>query len=339
MSSVDVIVPCYKYGRFLRQCVNSVLTQEGVNVRVLIIDDASPDDTPEVTAVLMKEDSRVSCIRHESNRGHINTYNEGIEWACADYLLILSADDHLLPGALARAATLMDTHPNVGFTFGKTIDLVDNTNTTETFVNRAIDSVTLGRDRTILSGEAFFVMIESAHSTNIVRTPTSIVRTSLQKKVGGYRPELPHTGDLEIWLRLAAHADVGVLGTYEAVYRLHGGNMQTSYYRERQFPDLQQRKAAIDCFIAACAPLLNGSSNLRRRLLRPMSSEAIQCANGAFTDGATELANNLCRLATDLDPTVTRTLPWHLLTCKRLMGRTVWLTIRSVAAPFRSIAD
>jgi GT2 family glycosyltransferase len=45
LSSVDVVVPSYRYGRFLRQCVESVLSQEGVDVRVLIIDDASPDDT------------------------------------------------------------------------------------------------------------------------------------------------------------------------------------------------------------------------------------------------------------------------------------------------------
>ena len=49
MSRVDVIVPCYNYGRFLRECVESVLSQP-VDVRVLIIDDASTDDTPQVAA-------------------------------------------------------------------------------------------------------------------------------------------------------------------------------------------------------------------------------------------------------------------------------------------------
>ena len=52
MPSVDVIVPCYNYGRFLRECVESVLDQDGVDVRVLIIDDASADDTPDVGRAL-----------------------------------------------------------------------------------------------------------------------------------------------------------------------------------------------------------------------------------------------------------------------------------------------
>ena len=108
MSSVDVIVPCYRYGHFLRGCVESALAQTGADVRVLIIDDASPDNTAEVATELAKEDSRVSFFRHAVNKGHIATYNEGIEWVSGDYMLLLSADDYLLPGALARAAELMD---------------------------------------------------------------------------------------------------------------------------------------------------------------------------------------------------------------------------------------
>ena len=49
MSSVSVVIPCYRYGHFLRQAVSSVLDdQPGLDVRVLIIDDASPDDSAEV---------------------------------------------------------------------------------------------------------------------------------------------------------------------------------------------------------------------------------------------------------------------------------------------------
>src|SRR6516164_9433107 len=101
---IDVFIPCYNYGGFLYQSVNSVLSQVGVDVRALVIDDASPDNTAEVASALAREDSRVTVIRHSTNKGHINTYNEGIEWASADYMLLLPADDYLLPGALRRAA-------------------------------------------------------------------------------------------------------------------------------------------------------------------------------------------------------------------------------------------
>src|SRR6266436_2977703 len=84
MSRVNVIVPCYNYGHYLRECVESVLSQEGVDVRVMIIDDCSPDNTPQVAAELMSRDSRIEYRRHEKNIGHIATYNEGLEWASGD---------------------------------------------------------------------------------------------------------------------------------------------------------------------------------------------------------------------------------------------------------------
>ena len=121
MSSIDVIIPCYRYGHFLRDCVQTVLMQSEVTVRVLIIDDASPDNTAEVSQELAREDSRVNVLKHASNRGHIATFNEGIAWAAADYMMLLSADDCLLPGALARSARLMDDHPSVGLVFGRAI--------------------------------------------------------------------------------------------------------------------------------------------------------------------------------------------------------------------------
>jgi len=85
ISSVDVIVPCYRYGRFLCECVESVLSQQIQSLRVLIIDDASPDNTAEAATALASEDSRVEFVRHKTNAGHIATYNEGIEWAGGDY--------------------------------------------------------------------------------------------------------------------------------------------------------------------------------------------------------------------------------------------------------------
>jgi glycosyltransferase involved in cell wall biosynthesis len=115
MSGVDVVVPCYNYARFLPRCVSSILDQQDVNVRVLIIDDASSDDTPQVGQRLAELDPRVEFRRHDVNCGHIATYNEGLlGWASAKYSLLLSADDMLAPAALARATRLMDRHGDVG---------------------------------------------------------------------------------------------------------------------------------------------------------------------------------------------------------------------------------
>src|SRR3978361_477119 len=98
VSTVDVVIPCYKYGRYLRKCVESVVQQRGVNVRILIVDDASPDDSAEVGTTLAAEYPQVEFRRHVHNAGHIATYNEGlIEWSASGYCMLLSADDLLAP--------------------------------------------------------------------------------------------------------------------------------------------------------------------------------------------------------------------------------------------------
>ena len=85
----------------------------------------------------------------------------------------------------------------------------------------------MARTNAFLEGCEF---IEFSGAHNLVATCSAVVRTELQKRLGGYRNELPHTGDMEMWLRFAAHAAVGFIPAYQGVYRQHKTNMSTAYY-------------------------------------------------------------------------------------------------------------
>lgn len=317
MSSLDVIVPCYGYGRYLIECVRSVLTQSGVDVRVLIIDDHSPDDTPQVGQQLAAEDTRVSYRRHAQNMGHIATYNEGIDWAVADYLLLLSADDYLLPGALSRAAALMDASPGMGLCFGNALELLPDGSMEQASTGTLMCGASASQT---MAGVAFIELSRSSGVTNIVPTPTAVVRTAMQKGLGGYRPELPHTADLELWLRLAAHGPVGFVSVDQAVYRRHAANMSLAYLGDMCIADLRQRRAAIELFCNACTNVLPERVALRQRLLERLSLEAIGRASSAFNDGRPEASRQLGAFALELNPGATRSLPWVRLALKRRIG-------------------
>jgi glycosyltransferase involved in cell wall biosynthesis len=314
MSSVDVIVPCYRYGHFLRACVESVLGQSIENIRILIIDDASPDNTADIAADLERKDPRVTFVRHSVNKGHIATYNEGIEWASADYMLILSADDYLLPGALSRAANLMDEHSEVGFTFGNLIELSDSG--TEMPVSCPIEPAD-GSGRRILKGLQF---IELSRAHCFVATCTAVVRTNLQKRLRGYRPELPHAGDMEMWLRLAAHAPVGFVSAYQGVYRRHSASMSTAYYYHGRSADIQQRKAALDCFFETCSDALPNPERLRGILFWSLTAVAVRRAHAAFIEGDREASKQLAKFALSVCPNIKESLGWMKLVVKRRMG-------------------
>ena len=332
MSSVDVVVPCYKYGHFLSQCVRSVLAQHGVDVRVLIIDDASPDNTFVVASGLARSDSRIEVVRHPSNKGHTATYNEGLAWASGDYMLLLSADDYLLPGALARATQLLDAHPEAGLVFGKAFG--------GTSQGRIRDDYLAGRHRDesdveILTGERF---LEVSGCRAIVPTPTAVVRVSLQKRVGGYRVDLPHTSDMEMWYRFAAHGCVAVLGAFQAVYRLHGANMSHGYFRRYRLPDLQHRQAAIDTFFRHDGTRLPHAPALHRSMIRALAVDAIGYASAAFNDGDFEACGELVNYARDLSPDVRRSAAWIKLAGKRRLGLHRWRAIAPVVRKLRQAA-
>lgn len=327
MNAVDVIVPCYRYGHFLRQCVESVLAQREIKVRVLILDDASPDCTAEVARQLISEDRRVTFVRHASNKGHIATYNEGIEWTSSEYYMILSADDYLLPGALANVGRFMDAHPHVGLAYSRAITLDERGNTSPASMGQSKRG-----EWEVLLGSEF---IERTGAQNIVPTPTAVVRTRLQKQVGGYLAALPHTGDYEMWLRLAAHSSVGVSNDYHAVYRRHARNMSLAYTAGGCLNDLHQRKNAFDCFIHVCCDLLPNPENMHRRFSRLLAVEAVALASGAFNEGEMKVSEQLSALAIQLYPQVKRSPAWTRLTCKRLAGRRMWRMLHPIVSRTR----
>src|ERR1700720_3711793 len=84
---VTFVVPCYKLAHLLPECVNSILSQSYQDFEVLIMDDCSPDDTPEVARSF--NDPRVQHIRNEPNLGHLRNYNKGISLARGEYIWLI----------------------------------------------------------------------------------------------------------------------------------------------------------------------------------------------------------------------------------------------------------
>lgn len=236
MAKIDVVVPCYNYGRFLGQCVRSVLEQSVCDLRVLIIDDASTDDLLYQATSLAKHDPRVTVVAHRQNQGHIRTYNEGIAWASADYFLLLSADDLLVPGALERAIEIMDNNPDVVLAHGEGI-----------VWHADQPSPSVPTQRTCAWARHDLISEICAAGTNLVATPTAIGRTEIQKAVGGYKHSLPHAGDMEMWLRFAAHGAVVRIDAIQAVYRKHSSAMSNAYFATL-LSDYRQRRQAFDSF-------------------------------------------------------------------------------------------
>lgn len=117
MPKIEIAIPCYNHGRFLRQCVANVLGQ-GAEMRVLIVDNASTDGSEETARRIATEDSRVELLLRERNMGSHASFNSGIDWAESEYFMILCADDLLAPGCLGRALSVLEAKTCVALAYG-----------------------------------------------------------------------------------------------------------------------------------------------------------------------------------------------------------------------------
>ncbi|WP_312513322.1 glycosyltransferase [Stutzerimonas nitrititolerans] len=120
---LSVIIPAYNYARYLRQCVQSVLDQGFTDIEILVLDNGSTDETPEVMAAFRGE-PRVRYMRNRHNYGAGHNWMNGLRIAQGRYFTFLSADDYFNEGHLARLLPVLETHPQVavGYTGIRWVD-------------------------------------------------------------------------------------------------------------------------------------------------------------------------------------------------------------------------
>ncbi|WP_435346664.1 glycosyltransferase family 2 protein [Haloarchaeobius sp. HRN-SO-5] len=106
MPTVSVIIPTYNRADAVQRTIDSVLDQTFEDFEVLVVDDASSDDTPAV--VESYDDPRVELVQHQVNRGGSAARNTGIEEATGEYIAFLDSDDEWRPRKLERQHRLLE---------------------------------------------------------------------------------------------------------------------------------------------------------------------------------------------------------------------------------------
>lgn len=282
---VSFVVPTYNYAGYVGRAVDSLLAQTFPAIEVIVIDDASTDATSEVLHRYADE-PRVRVYRHDRNQGHIQTYNEGLLLARGEFVGLLSADDLCLrTDAVARQVALFDADPDVGFVYSPLAFIDEHDRLTQVWGPHAQDGIEDGLDvfRRLVFG-------------NYVPASGPLVRASAHQAIGYYDVRLPHAGDWDLWLRLAARYRVGYVADAVYGYRRHALNMHHQVVTPKVADD-DHVLVLTRAFAAVGGSMQPDIRRLRRQAFRVAAHRAVdlECQRGHRARGWRRAASALRR--------------------------------------------
>lgn len=301
--TVTVVVSCYNYAHFLPQAVRSCLTQQEVDVDVIIVDDASTDSSLTVATSLAHSHSNVSVLAHKRNKGMVETFNDGARAATGEFLVRLDADDLLTPGSLSRATLAAQTYPSVGLVYGHPLHF---------------HASALPVPRTRASAWTIWPGLQwledrCRSGKNVITSPEVLMRRQLVEELG-YQAPLRHTPDMELWLRLSAFSDVAYIhGADQAWHRDHHDSMSAKEVDE--LVDLRERWEAFEVLFSGPAAARPEAACLRAQAVKTLVAEAMATARHELDRGAgrSPLYLFCLELAQSLEPSITAGAEWDRL--------------------------
>ncbi|MBX6394259.1 MAG: glycosyltransferase [Alicyclobacillaceae bacterium] len=224
--AVSVVVPVYNHERYIFECVDSVLEQEGVpSLEVIVVDDGSTDRTPRV---LQAFGSRIRVIR-QPRSGTAAALNRGFHAARGTYVCWLSSDDRFEPGKVAAQWRYMSGSPHVAMTY-TSFHVIDRYGVRTHTVRSPYDP-----DRNRL----YDMLLQGC----FINGSTVMMRKDAFVHLGGFDTHLVQGHDYDLWLRLLERYDVGFLAEPYLSYRWHGENMSANPTADRMYSTLVKNRA------------------------------------------------------------------------------------------------
>lgn len=223
----SIVITSYNYGHFLASALDSVLAQDRSDIQILLIDDASTDDTPEIAS---KYHEHIEYVRNEKNLGAGGAWGVGLKLARGKYLIKLDADDELLPGHLAALQQAFEADAKVGMVFASVLLRTGTDN------DMKAEYVT-DEDRT-LSAETFRQKLLELFR---YRMPGCALRREAIIGYEGPDPKLFQIHDWEYILKVTQGYKATLLREPTAIYRLHESSITSvARFDDRLYNDVKR---------------------------------------------------------------------------------------------------
>jgi len=212
---VSIVLPTWNGSTYLAESIASCLQQTYADLEVVVVDDASTDETPFIIAECARRDPRVRPLRHEKNTGLPRALNTGFAAARGEYLTWTSDDNRFFPMALDEMAAVLDADPAVAHVYAD-LEIIDG------------DGRVLARESAMEPRD----LVAGHDRTGIA---CFLYRRGVYERVGDYAEDLFLAEDYDYWLRmLGAGLRMHHLPKTLYQYRRHASSL-TDVYRGRTF--------------------------------------------------------------------------------------------------------
>lgn len=242
---ISILMSVFNGERFIRQAVESLLSQTYRDFEWLIVDDASTDQTPTILNRLSQQDPRIRVTRNEMNLGLTKSLNRALAQAQGGYVARMDADDIALPERLEKQVAFLDTHPDVGIV-GTAYQFVD-----------AHGNVIGERHPSTQDAQLRHKLIRH----NPFLHSSVMVRRVLLHQVNGYDEHYRRAQDYDLWMRLASLTKLANLP--DMLMQKRFTTEMISYTREREqiraalrvrFLAIRRRQYPLLCLVYLIKP-------------------------------------------------------------------------------------
>jgi hypothetical protein len=238
VARVDVLIPAYNAAATLRDAIQSVLAQTIEDIRIIVVNDGSTDETPSIAAEIARQDPRVVLV-NTPNRGIVEARNEALANATSEFIACLDADDVSFPHRLERELEYLKAHPAC-VAVGSHVEHVDENSVALPGMSQPGDPAHADP------------MKAPALEPYIIQS-TLLARRAEVDAIGGYR-HVPNSEDSDLFWRLSERGALANLTEKLGRYRVHTASVSSSLVNGR---------------IMAVGSQLGAMSAVRRRAGKP----------------------------------------------------------------------
>jgi glycosyltransferase involved in cell wall biosynthesis len=231
MPRVSVIMPSYNHEKFIYDSIKSVLKQSFQDFELIIIDDASVDNSKDIINFFKQKDPRIKVKFHQKNLGIEKTINEALNISKGDFIAFTASDDIWLPCKLENQLSVINENNDlIVWSDGQIIN-ENNELIGKTFLER------LGALKRKKSGDLFQDLLEG----NYIFGTTIMVKSDNIKDIK-FDGRFKYLNDYKFIIHLAERFKFHFISENQAYYRLHGNNTVITEKRECNFEDILIRE-------------------------------------------------------------------------------------------------